>query len=139
MLSILDAVRDTLPPTRTYQLREFIFIPADSRERGEDGLGRLTLKLQNRTGKRHNYRYDLDSYVLDDGGVEPGDEGGRGYFLLNLTDPEAEEVYRCVIGGMKPPRCNCKAGKCRVPGEPDITEGCKHRDAIQHLIEGGYL
>jgi hypothetical protein len=38
-----------------------------------------------------------------------------------------------VVGGLTP-RCTCKAGKCKVAAEQDVTEGCKHRDALLWLI-----
>jgi len=140
MLSILDAYRDTMPPTRTYALREFIFVPVDPRYPEADGrLGNLTLKLQFRTGPRHNYAYCLDSYAIERDTPEPGDDGGQAFWFFNLTDPDAEQPYRCVVGGLRPPRCNCKAGICRVPGEPEITDGCKHRDGIQALLAAGLI
>jgi hypothetical protein len=132
MLSHTDMIRDVLPPTKTYHVREFVFIPGD----GEDGIGRLTLKLQHRRGVHR--AYDLDSYTVDRDTPEPGDNGGAAFWLMNVA-PDAEEPYRCVVGGLNAlPRCNCKAGKCRVPAD-ESTDGCKHRDAILHLIEAGFL
>lgn len=134
MLSYTDMIRDVMPATKTYHLREVMFVPGD----GEDGLGRLTLKLQPRKGVHR--AFDLDSYHLDRDTPEPGDNGGQAFWVQNITDPDAAEVYRCVVGGLNAvPRCTCTAAKCKVPGQKNVTAGCKHRDAIQHLIEMGVI
>lgn len=129
MLSYTDMIRDVIPPTKTYHLREVMFVPGD----GDDGIGRLTLKLQHRRGI--NRAYDLDSYVLDRDTPEPNDNGGNAFLLKNITDETQDEIYRCVIGGLNAvPRCTCTAAKCKVPGEKGITDGCKHRDALGYLL-----
>lgn len=132
MLDYVSMIRDLLPPTRSYQVREFIFVPGS----GGDGLGRLTLKLQHRYGVHR--AYDLDSYRLDiDETPEPGDHGGRAFWLENITDPDAEEVYRCVVGGLTP-KCGCKASRCQVRDQ-DGELVCKHASALRHLIQQGII
>lgn len=137
MLAVLDAVSDTLPPTRTYARRSFVWIPADAERPEADGrLGLLSIKLQHsKSGVRRTV--ECDSYSIERDTPEPGDMGGQAFWLMNTTDPESEEMYRCVVGGMKP-KCTCTAGKCRVPAD-EGTAGCKHRDAIQHLIQMGAI
>lgn len=135
MLRVLDFRSDDLPPTRTYGKRSWLWIPAD---RGypewDRRLGNLTLKLQHaRTG--WGRAIEVDTYAV----VEEPLVGipGRKFLLLNLTDPDQPDVYECIVGPQ--PLCTCMAGTCCVPGEPDITEGCKHRDAIAVLVDEGIL
>lgn len=137
MLSILDAVRDTLPETRTYHVREFIWIPADEQHPEADGrLGNLTLKLQFRRGTHR--KFDLDSYAVElDTAPDPMNNGGAAFWLVNLTDKEQDQPYRCVVGGLKP-RCTCKASQCQVrDDEGELV--CKHYSALKHLTESGYI
>ena len=138
MLAILDAYTDVLPPTKTYSRRSFCWIPADPESPEADGrIGNLTIKLQHsKSGVRRNV--ECDTYAVERDTPEPGDNGGTAFWLMNMTDPDAEEPYRCVVGGMNP-KCGCTAGKCKVPPDEGATLGCKHRDAIEHLIEGGYI
>lgn len=133
MLSVLDMVRQRIAPTKTYALREIVWIPGS----GEDGIGRLLVKQQYRDGKRHNYEYDLDSYAVNRDTPEPHDNGGTAFWLHNITDPEQEQPYRCVVGGLTP-KCNCKASRCDVRDEAgELT--CKHICSLSFLIENGYL
>lgn len=137
MLDILSFVSDTLPPTRTYARRSFVWIPADAEHPEADGrIGLLSIKLQHsRSGVRRSVECDTYAVERDDAG--PQDMGGQPFWLMNTTDPEAEEVYRCVVGGLKP-HCTCKAGKCRVPPD-EGTDGCKHRDALLYLVRNGII
>jgi hypothetical protein len=127
MLMVNDAISDELPPTRTYGRRSFVWIPSDG-----GMLGELIIKLQHaKSGVNRNL--EVDTYGVEADTPEPGDHGGRAFWFVNLSDPEQERPYRCVVGGLTP-HCDCKAGKCKVPSD-DSTQGCKHRDALQYLIE----
>lgn len=137
MLAILDAISDTLPPTRTYARRSFVWVPADVDRPEPDGrLGLLSIKLQHsKSGVRR--AVECDSYSIERDATDPSDLGGVAFWLMNTTDPEAEEVYRCVVGGMKP-KCTCRAGKCRVVDD-DGELICKHYSALTWLTERGFL
>lgn len=137
MLAVLDAYSEVLGPTRTYARRSFVWIPADPNYPEADGrLGNLTIKVQHsKSGVRR--AVECDTYLVERDTPEPGDECGQAFWLANVTDPDAEEPYRCVIGGLKP-KCGCRAGKCRVPAD-DHTSGCKHRDTLEHLINEGII
>lgn len=140
MLSILDAYTEVLPPTKTYGRRSLCWIPANPQHPEADGrLGNLSIKLEHaRTGWGRNV--ECDTYAIERDTPLPGDNGGAAFWLQNFTDPEQEQPYRCVLGGLnRLSSCTCTAGKCRVPGEPDVTDGCKHRDALLHLIQEGFL
>lgn len=137
MLSVLDAYSDTLPPTRTYKRRSFVWIPAVPEYTAKTGLlGNLITKLQHsRSGVNHSV--EVDSYMVEADTPEPGDEGGRAFWLVNHTDPDQTEPYRCVVGGLKP-KCGCKASKCQVRDE----EGelcCKHAASLRRLIAQGVI
>jgi len=138
MLAILDAYSDVLPATRTYARRSFVWIPVDADHPEADGrLGNLSIKVQHSKSGVHR-AVECDTYAVERDTPEPGDNLGTAFWLANITDPEAEEPYRCVVGGMTP-KCGCKAGKCKVPAEEGCTEGCKHRDAIAHLLGMGLI
>jgi len=133
MLNFLDYYAADLPPTRTYGRRSFVFVPADPAL--TDGrLGNVTIKMQHAKSGVHR-AIELDTYAIEhDPHPEPGDHGGAAYWFTNLTDSEQEQPYRCVVGGLTP-HCDCQAGKCKVPGEEGVTEGCKHRDVLLALID----
>lgn len=138
MFRVLDYVSDDLPPTRTYGRRSFCWLPVDETHPAYDGrLGSLIIKLQHARSGVHR-AIEVDRYAVERDTPEPGDNGGAAFWLLNELDKDAAEPYRCVVGGMTP-KCGCKAGQCKVPGEPDITEGCKHRDCILWLIQNGFI
>lgn len=140
-LSVLDAVTDVLPPTKTYGRRSLCWIPVDPYRPVSDGrLGNLSIKLEHaKSGVRR--AVECDTYAVEKDSAEPGDNGGDAFWLVNLTDKEQERPYRCVVGGLNAlPRCDCKAGQCRVPGDPEEGfYGCKHRCALIYLIENGLI
>lgn len=137
MLSVLDAYTTDLPATKTYGRRSICWIPAYPNPQGF--LGQLIIKLQHsKSGVGRNV--EVDTYSVEADTPEPGDNGGSAFWLSNLSDPAAEEPYRVVLGGLNAKTsCKCTAGKCRVPGEPDVTEGCKHRDSLGLLIAEGFI
>jgi hypothetical protein len=152
MLDVLSFRTGDLAPTATYRRRAFCWVPADRDVPEADRrLGNLTLRVEHR-GRRYfrvrgirptgdepfTYRagpparVEVDTYaVSEDETPEPGDHGGRAFWLYNLTDPAAEEAYRCVVGGLTP-KCGCKAGKCKADSD-------KHLDALTLLVESGIL
>jgi hypothetical protein len=129
-MCVLDARRFDLPATATYGRRSICWIPADRTHPNYDGrFGNLIIKLQHaKDGVRR--KIEVDTYAVEPDG---SDNGGRAFWLMNLSDPHTEEPYRCVIGGMTP-HCKCTAGKCRVPAVQDSTVGCKHRDSLLCLL-----
>jgi len=139
MLAVLDAFSEVLPPTRTYARRSFVWIPVDPKRPEPDGrLGNLSIKVQpSKAGVGR--LVECDTYFVERDTPMAGDEGGVAFWLMNVTDPDSEEPYRCVIGGLLPSRCTCTAGRCRVPGEPNITDGCKHRDSVTYLLDNGII
>lgn len=123
MLSILDAVSDEMEPTRTYARRVWLWVPADTTHPAWDGrLGDLTIQLQ-RT-RRAGCRVEQDTYAVQD---EYGPDG-REFLLLNLTDPDQEDVYRVHPESQT---CSCTAAQC--------GQICKHRDALSALLARGHL
>ncbi len=137
MLDILEAFSDTMPPTRTYKRRSFVFIPAKPEYRERTGLlGNLLTKVQHsRSGCGR--AVEVDSYGIERDTPEPGDEGGAAFWLVNHADPNQHEPYRCVVGGLKP-KCGCKAGKCKVMDE-DGDLVCKHATALRQLMDAGMI
>jgi hypothetical protein len=120
---------------RTYGKRRWCWVPADhDHPEWDRRLGNLTLLLQHaKTGWGRNL--EIDTYAIEEQPLVGA--MGRKFLLLNLTDPEQEDVYETIVGPES--SCSCKAGKCRVPGEPEVTDGCKHRDGINCLIAEGLL
>jgi hypothetical protein len=138
MLAVLDAYSEVLTPTRTYQRRSFVWIPADPDYPEADGrLGNLSIKVQP-SARKLGAKVECDTYFVERDTPEPGDELGAAFWLINMTDPQQEAPYRCIIGGLKP-KCGCKAGQCKVPADEGATLGCKHQDALAYLIENGIL
>lgn len=137
MLDFLEMYSDELCPTRTYARRSFTWIPTKPEYRQRTGvLGNLLTKLQHsRAGV--NRSVEVDSYGVERDTPEPGDEGGQAFWLVNHTDPQQEQPYRCVVGGLKP-KCSCKASKCQVRDDAGELV-CKHFAALTRLIEGGYI
>jgi|SRR6185437_5161651 len=132
MLNILDAYTTELEPTRTYGRRSIVWIPSDG-----SMLGELIIKLQHaKSGVGRNI--EIDTYGVELDTPEPGDHDGMAFWLVNISNGNSQErPYRCVIGGLTP-HCDCMAGKCKVPAD-EGTQGCKHRDSLQHLLESGLL
>lgn len=137
MLDWVSMYSDTLPATRTYAKRSFTFVPAKPEYRERTGqIGYLLTRLQHaRTGVNRNV--EIDGYMLERDTPEPGDEGGMAFWLANQTDPDAQEVYRCVVGGLKP-KCTCKASKCQVRDDEGSLV-CKHFASLTRLIEEGVI
>lgn len=121
MAGLLDKVTVDLEPTATYARREAAWIPG-----AEPGEG--VLEVWQWRGRRAGSKVEFDRYEVQPD--EPIGVYGRAFLLLNTTDPEQPDVYRCVVGPN--PTCTCKAGLCRV----DV---CKHRDALAALINDGVL
>jgi hypothetical protein len=129
-----------LPPTATYAVREWRWVPADP---GAEVLGELTIVLQRhaRNGRAKPTAVESDTYAVQHD-TPPVGGPGRAYLLLNLTDPDQADVYRVVIGPYPSgDTCSCPAGrvdlgrKRRAAGE--LT--CKHRSPIRQIIEQGGL
>lgn len=159
MLSFTDYRSGDFGHTATYARREFCWVPAYPSARAKTRLlGRLTIKLQ-----PHERRYfkargvapegdepqtlragrpsavDIDTYLVEEIDYpEPGDHGGRAFWLVNKTDPDQQEPYRCVVGGLTP-HCNCDGGVCNKHPDLTRTQGCKHKDVLTHLIAEGIL
>jgi hypothetical protein len=130
MPSILVMIQEELPPTATYARRSFMWLPGDGA--GPDHRdGTLTITLQK--GRRAGSKIERDTYAVER--VAQDGSNREGFYLVNLTDPEQEDVYQCRPAGAVHPgyvSCTCTAGNCKVPN-------CKHRDALAKLIELGAL
>lgn len=138
MLDILEAVSTDLEPTRTYQRRAITFIPTKEEYRQRTGMiGELLVKLQHsKNGVRR--AVEVDAYGVEpDQHAEPGDHGGKAYWLVNLTDKTQERPYRCVVGGLTP-KCDCKASQCKIRDE-DGALVCKHHCSLRWLTENGFI
>ena len=109
--------------TSVYSHRAWSWIPTPD----EGYAGKLLITLQK--GKRLSSRLEQDEYAVE---IVPTVGGiGHTFDLTNLTDPDAEEVYRTFVG----PRpgewsCTCKAGQYKAPTD-------KHADALRAAIEAG--
>lgn len=126
---VLDAICLEMPPTATYGRRALLWVPVDHTHPAWDGrCGTLTIKLQH-AKYRAGANVELDTYAVEEQPEQPG-LPGRSFLVLNLTDPEQEDVYEVCLGPVN--LCKCKAGKCRVPD-------CKHRSALAAVIEFGEL
>jgi hypothetical protein len=123
-VSVLDLLTGSLPPTATYQRRDWVWLPASEGDYADGRLGTLTIVLQH--SRRAGAKQESDSYGVD---FESEPVAGRGtnFLLVNDTDAGQPDAYRVRIGPEV--SCTCKAGKCRVP--------CKHIDAILDVIEQG--
>jgi hypothetical protein len=138
---MLTIYRGELAPTLTYARRELVWVTLGTGcvtltrtlpsgevvEETIPALGKLTIKQQKaRSGAGR--AIEVDTYAVQQ--LDPEHPGTRLYALLNLTDPEQGEPYLVTVGGVN--LCRCQAGRCRLPG-------CKHRDALLHLENAGYL
>lgn len=125
-MGALDMICGRLPPTATYAVREYRWVPG-----GADGrLGTLTLILQaaERNGRRKPVKVESDTYAVCED-TEPRGYYGLGLLLLNETDASQADVYRVVLGPAC--YCNCKAAQCKLE--------CKHlAAAMDVLLEGGF-
>ena len=133
MLSVIDFRTLMLPPTATYGQRCILFIPADPSSPGFDGrMGNVSIRLQRAKSGVHRV-FEIDTYAVEETADHNAPPGSRVFWFVNLTDRSQTEPYEVWVGPNS--KCSCKAGKCRVPGDPPNTEGCKHRDSVIALIE----
>lgn len=116
-MSVLDKIGGELPATLTYARREWDWVPT------AEGEGILTIRLWK--GKRAGSKCEIDSYQVQEED-SPGCRG-RSFLILNLTDPDQPDVYRCVVGGPYQ-HCTCTAGSVKR------IESCKHRDSIKAML-----
>lgn len=137
MLSILDAYSEVLPPSRTYPRRSFTWIPTTDEYAAKTAIvGNLLTKQQkSKSGVRR--KVEVSSYCVERDTPQAGDEGGVAFWVVNTLNPDQEEPYRCVVGGLQP-KCGCKAGKCKVTDDEGSLV-CKHNAALRHLIAMGIL
>lgn len=135
MASVIDIVTGELGATLTYSSRRYCWVPTEPATAPDNRIGTLTLVCQK--GKRGRASDDVDSYGVQEDGETDYPPGVRGFYLKNDTDPIQDEVYLVVVGtdagGQVHERCRCKAFLCKVP------QPCKHRDAMNKLIEDGVL
>lgn len=109
-----------LPPTATYADRRILWLPA-SPEDADGRLGTLVVVLTHRRGGR----VERDRYAVEEEGPAVG-VLGRSFLLLNLDDPDQDDVYRVAIG-YPVDRCSCTAGCVK-------RYGCKHSAGLRELI-----
>ena len=132
-MSVLDMVSGTLPPTKTYVRRDYVWFPADFAAFKDGRIGSLTLVMQ--ASRRPGARVETDTYGVDEEPNAGCPSGVRSFLLVNDTDAGQPDVYRCVVGsdagGLVFDKCTCKAGLCKLI--------CKHADALNHLIAEGVL
>ncbi len=125
----LDARRYDLRPGLTHRLRTILWVPADPAYPKWDGrLGQLTVKLQQAAAGWRRV-LDVNTYVVSPDTPEPGDEGGRAFWLDNVTTGDGE-LRRAVVGD-RVEKCTCDAGRAKL--------ACKHVDSLHKLIEEGIL
>lgn len=114
-MSVLDAITIDLEPSATYGRREASWVPLGP------GEGYLTIRLWR--GKRAGSKMESDVYSVMEEAEAPG-VPGRSFLLLNTTDGDQPDVYRCRTGPYA--ACTCKAGLCGFK--------CKHCDSLTALI-----
>lgn len=114
---ILDA---RLEPTATYCDRTFRWIPTIDRE------GVLVV----RQWKHKGGAPEADVYAVEE--TTPPHCPERTFLVVNATDGGQPDAYEVAVRGGEAVRCSCKAAKCRVPV-------CKHRDALESIIQSGGL
>ena len=122
MISVYD-----LGPSLTYQRRDALWLPAGSGWYGDNRDGVLTIRLIH--SKRP--KQEVDTYAVEKATDTP--PGISAFLLSNLTDPEAAEVYQCMIHPEPElDRCSCTAGRVD-------HYRCKHRDSLRAVVEDGIL
>jgi hypothetical protein len=122
-VNVLDALRLELPPTKTYQRRECVWVPGNDGDDARDG----TLRINLQKGRQSCAKLESDEYAVE------RQQGSASLFLLvKLTGDNAGEVYGVSLHPTHElSGCTCDAGKHRV------ESGCKHRDAMKALAEYG--
>jgi hypothetical protein len=120
-MSVLDAVTIDLPRTRTHARREATFYPGD-----RPGEGTVVIRLWK--GKRAGSKCESDRYEFEE---EPcAYPSCRSFLILNTTDADQPDVYRCRVGAY--PACTCRAGLVN-------RYECKHKAALAALVREGEL
>jgi hypothetical protein len=119
-IAVLDTLRIELPPTKTYQRRECVWVPGSDGADGRDGT--LTVNLQK--GRRSGAKLESDTYAVEH-------QGGPVFLVVKLTGDNAGEVYGVSLHPTHDlSSCTCDAGNFCVGN-------CKHRDALKALVEYG--
>jgi hypothetical protein len=145
MHGIKGILFDDLEPNKTYQVRHWLYVPADLTSHEWDGRVGTLIIVQGRSATPGTKR-DRGVYAVQEV-FNPG-AGGRQFIIVKQddpTDPPAEvpaavpedgakhEIYEVFLGdGLLPARCDCDAGKAGLPN-------CKHRDAIAAVVAAGGL
>jgi hypothetical protein len=137
-MSVLDMTCGSLPPTATYQRRDYVWLPADPGDYDDGRLGTLTIVLQH--SRRAGAKQTSDTYAVERESEPTPGVVGRSFLLCNLTDPDQEDVYRTVVAPHRSgDSCTCDAGRVDT-GRKRKAAGelpCKHRDTLRALIEEG--
>lgn len=134
-MSVLDMFSGELAPTAAYKRRWWHWRPGDDPTTGVECDGVLTVGMQK--GVRPGSKIEEDHYAVQE--VECVGRPGRAFFLLNIFDDEQPDVYQARLFADGVTDCTCTAGQCRVPGTPQVSAGCKHRDALAEVIAAGGL
>lgn len=133
---------DDLPETKTYPVRNWLYVPADLMSNAWDGrVGTLVIVQRRSAGP--DAKPDTGVYAVQD--VLNTGPGGRQFMLKKENEPGAtvtadaaaddakDEVHEVFLGdGNLPPKCSCDAGRAGLPN-------CKHRDALAAVIAKGGL
>lgn len=135
-MNVLQYTAGDLPATLTYARRRFLWVPGSD---WFEPTGLLVLRLWH--GRRLSGKVEQDEYHVEEtDGV--GHSPGRTFLVANVTKGSAEEhdIYQCHLPAREtdPSTCTCKAGQCKVPAG-EGTVGCKHRDALHHLMQEGII
>lgn len=128
-MDVLNERLFTMPATRTYAKREAQWYGQD-----DHGFGGVIIRLWH--GKRAGSKLierDLYRVVEEE---PPIGVMARAFRLLNVTDPKQKFPYRVLIGANH--SCTCDAGRARVPGEKNVSDGCKHRDSLREALDSGF-
>lgn len=113
--TLLDKTFIELPPTATYARREVEFTPLPGR-----GEGMLTIQQwKSRSGSRS----ERDTYQVQE--EDAIGVMGRAFLILNVSDDDQPDVYRCIVGPQS--HCTCTAGNVK-------RYSCKHRDSLAELV-----
>lgn len=132
-MSVLDMLSGDLKPTATYARRWWHWRPGDDAATGVECDGVLTIGMAK--GRRAGSKIEEDHYAVQE--LDCIGRPGRSFLLLNLFDSDQPDVYQATLYADGVTNCTCTAGQCRVPGTPDASQGCKHRDALLAVIAAG--
>jgi len=116
------AIKLELPDTLTFGWRKLVWVPTP--RESCDGVLSFSQRPIKGGGTDH------DVYGVEE--LPPDRPGVRVFELVNFTDTEQEQPYKCVVGAEQ--RCSCEAG---VKGFRRTS--CKHRDCLAALIVAGAL